>query len=392
MEKTSLFFSANTPEAVKEEIQTEMGVLSMNQMEKYLGLPPIIGKSKRKAFEEIKNKIWRKVGGWKEKLLSQAGKEVLIKLVAQAIPTYAMSVFQLPVACSNEINSMLSNYWWGQKHGERRIHWMGWKKLARSKKVGGMGFRDLKLFNSALLARQCWRLLHNPHSLIFRVLKSKYFPNSSFLEAKMSPTASYAWKSLLGAREVIELGSRWRVGSGTHIRIWKDRWLPTRTTFKVQSPVNTLHENATVDSLIIQSSRQWNVPLIDEIFEASEAAIIKSIPLSNRISSDVLIWSETRNGMYSVKSAYHLLMEAKQRNEAGESSNTSRERDLWKGIWEASVPQKIKLFIWKACKGILPTKLNLFRKKVSNSFTCEFCDEEPECFGRVSICSRSLGT
>uniref|UniRef100_A0A2N9JBI5 CCHC-type domain-containing protein n=1 Tax=Fagus sylvatica TaxID=28930 RepID=A0A2N9JBI5_FAGSY len=385
MEKTSLFFSANTPEAVKEEIQTEMGVLSMNQMEKYLGLPPIIGKSKRKAFEEIKNKIWQKVGGWKEKLLSQAGKEVLIKAVAQAIPTYAMSVFQLPVACSNEINSMLSNYWWGQKQGERRIHWMGWKKLARSKKVGGMGFRDLKLFNSALLARQCWRLLHNPHSLVFRVLKSKYFPNSSFLEAKMSPTASYAWKSLLGAREVIELGSRWRVGSGTHIRIWKDRWLPTRTTFKVQSPVNTLHENATVDSLIIQSSRQWNVPLIDEIFEASEAAIIKSIPLSNRISSDVLIWSETRNGMYSVKSAYHLLMEAKQRNEAGESSNTSRERDLWKGIWEASVPQKIKLFIWKACKGILPTKLNLFRKKVSNSFTCEFCDEEPESVEHVLV-------
>ena len=111
MEKTSLFFSANTLEAVKEEIQIEMGVLSMNQMEKYLGLPPIIGKSKRKAFEEIKNKIWRKVGGWKEKLLSQAGKEVLIKVVAQAIPTYAMSVFQLPVACSNEINSMLSNYW-----------------------------------------------------------------------------------------------------------------------------------------------------------------------------------------------------------------------------------------------------------------------------------------
>ena len=69
-EKTSLFFSSNTLEATKQEIQNALGVQNMNQLEKYLRLPPLIGRSKRKAFDEIKNKVRKKVGGWKEKLLS----------------------------------------------------------------------------------------------------------------------------------------------------------------------------------------------------------------------------------------------------------------------------------------------------------------------------------
>uniref|UniRef100_A0A2N9GC52 Reverse transcriptase zinc-binding domain-containing protein n=1 Tax=Fagus sylvatica TaxID=28930 RepID=A0A2N9GC52_FAGSY len=372
----------NTSDTVKEEIQFRLGARGTNQLEKYLGLPPIIGRSKRKAFEDIKSRIGRKVGGWKEKLLSQAGKEILIKAVAQAIPTYAMSVFRLPGSLCDEINSMISNYWWGQKQGERKIHWVGWKKLAISKEEGGMGFRDLRLFNSALLARQCWRIIKNPHSLLVRVLKSKYFPNSSFLDAKMPHNASFAWRSILGAREIISLGTRWRVGNGTNIRIWKDRWIPTRSTFKVQSPISILQENTTVDALIFQDTRLWNAPLIDAIFEVSEADTIKSIPLSRRSSTDTIIWSETKNGVYSVRSAYHLLMKAKK---GGESSNNSQVNNLWKGIWNASVPQKIKLFIWKACKNILPTKLNLFRKKACNSMSCDLCDNDLESVMHVLV-------
>ncbi len=66
-EKTSLFFSSNTPEATKQEIQNVLGVQSMNQLEKYLGLPPLIGRSKRKVFDEIKNRIRKKVGGVERK-------------------------------------------------------------------------------------------------------------------------------------------------------------------------------------------------------------------------------------------------------------------------------------------------------------------------------------
>jgi hypothetical protein len=110
-----LHFSANTPVPTQEEIRRRMGVTNTNSMEKYLGLPPMIGRSKRAAFEDIKTRVWERVQGWKEKLLSQAGREVLVKAVLQSIPTYTMSCFKIPTSLCSEIHQMMSNFWWGQR-------------------------------------------------------------------------------------------------------------------------------------------------------------------------------------------------------------------------------------------------------------------------------------
>jgi hypothetical protein len=76
---------------------------------------------------------------------------------------------------------MVSRYWWSQQDKTNKIHWLSWEKLTMSKKEGGLGFRDLHMFNISRLARQAWRLLTNLNSLCGRVLKAKYFPNSSIL-------------------------------------------------------------------------------------------------------------------------------------------------------------------------------------------------------------------
>ena len=68
-----------------------LGVPSIRQYEKYLGFPTFVGKAKKQNFVYIKEWIWKRLQGWKEKLLSQADKKVLIKLVIQVIPTYFMS-------------------------------------------------------------------------------------------------------------------------------------------------------------------------------------------------------------------------------------------------------------------------------------------------------------
>ena len=85
--------------------------------------------------------------GWKERLLSRPGKEVLIKAVAQAIPTYMMSIFQIPEGPIDEIHAVLAKFWWGSSSSSKKIHWHRWDSLCLPKTMGGMGFRDLRSFN-----------------------------------------------------------------------------------------------------------------------------------------------------------------------------------------------------------------------------------------------------
>ena len=135
-QKTTLFFSKNTRQEVRNDIQQMLGARVMSECEKYLGLPMLSGKSKVGTFKELQEKITKRVLGWKEKFISKAGREILIKTVAQAIPTYSMNLFKLPRSICDSINSLVARYWWGQNREERKIHWINWRKLCTSKKKG----------------------------------------------------------------------------------------------------------------------------------------------------------------------------------------------------------------------------------------------------------------
>ncbi|XP_028063364.1 uncharacterized protein LOC114266637 [Camellia sinensis] len=121
---------------------------------------------------------------------------------------------------------MVFNYWWGQKEEARKIHWTNWKHLCKSKLRGGMGFRCLNEFNTAMLAKQCWRLVQQPHSLIARVLKAKYFPHTSFLDVLLGNSPSFTWRSIVSSRSLLNAGLRWRVGNGASISVKDDKWVP----------------------------------------------------------------------------------------------------------------------------------------------------------------------
>ena len=119
---------------------------------------------------------------------------------------------------------MIANFWWGMNGGTNKIHWVSKDVLGLPKKLGGLGFRNFKEFNDALLAKQCWRLLGDPTSLWARVLKARYFPHCSFLEATKGGRPSWAWSSLLSGRDLLVSGSHWQIMNGRDVRVWVDRW------------------------------------------------------------------------------------------------------------------------------------------------------------------------
>lgn len=153
VEKSSIFFSPNTLPEIVSLISFVLRIPVSTDPGKYLGLPTVWGRSKRAALGYIKEAVLKKVNGWKQATLSPAGKEVLLKSVATAIPAYPMSVFKFPRTLCTEINSILANFWWG-KSDSKGIHWKSWDFLCLPKTAGGLGFRNLEEFNNALLAKQ----------------------------------------------------------------------------------------------------------------------------------------------------------------------------------------------------------------------------------------------
>ncbi|XP_019103217.1 uncharacterized mitochondrial protein AtMg00310-like [Beta vulgaris subsp. vulgaris] len=107
----------------------------------------------------------------------------MIKAVAQAIPTYMMSIFKIPEGLIDEIHSMFARFQWESTDPTRKLHWHKWEALYLPKAMGGLGFRDLKSFNLALLAKQGWRLIHNLGSLLHNILQAPYFKHGTFMEA-----------------------------------------------------------------------------------------------------------------------------------------------------------------------------------------------------------------
>nr|POE70420.1 putative disease resistance protein rga3 [Quercus suber] len=136
-------------------------------------------------------------------------------------------------------------------------------------------------------------------------------------------------------------------------------------------------ENSKVDILIDPSSRQWNEEMLYGLFNTEEAELIKTIPLSNEASEDVLFWPHSSNGQYSCKSGYRFLeKEDVLHNEPQEV--TDEEKQLWNGIWSMHVPPKVKTLLWRACREAIPTMSALFRRTISTGSSCVRCHANSE--------------
>ena len=164
---TLLFFKSVPEQAmvIKEILQSYVRhILQIDRLvfdAKYLGLPTPIGRMKGERFQHLKERLSKRLRDYTEKHMSIAAKEILIKAVAQALPTYSMSVFKLPLGLCDDLTNIIRDFWWGAENGKRKTAWIAWEELVLKKCCGGMGFKDLRLFNQALLARQAWRLIQS---------------------------------------------------------------------------------------------------------------------------------------------------------------------------------------------------------------------------------------
>ncbi|XP_060965763.1 uncharacterized protein LOC133034618 [Cannabis sativa] len=372
LSKSSIFFSTNTTTTVRNVISQRLQMSIATEDSFYLGLPSTMSRKKTVVLGYLKDKVRKRLQQWEGKFLSRAGKEVLVKTVAQALPSYAMSVFLLPKEISRSIESMMASYWWQtNKDSGKGIHWLSWDKLCKHKKGGGLGFRNLRDFNLAMLGKQGWRLLTRPDSLVTRVFKARYFPQGDFLSASIGSNPSFVWRSIWESQDLVRKGVRWCIGSGNNIPILQSPWLPDEVNPFVISDHPAL-STATVSNILTPDGSRWDVEILDDLFVDRDKHLIMSIPLSDNNLEDHFVWSKETSGFYSVKSAYNLL----QRLKGG--WHESNDNNFWSKLWSLKLPPKIKNLMWRAAVGCLPTMIQLRTKHVEVSSLCPLWRVETE--------------
>lgn len=114
---------------------------------------------------------------------------------------------------------MMSKFWWGNKENDLKVAWMSWEMMGRAKENGGLDFCNFEVFNRALLAKQGWCSIQLPNSLVARIYKEKYYPQSSFLETPLGKKPSYAWRGIWNSNKLLQEGLFWRVRDGCTVKI-----------------------------------------------------------------------------------------------------------------------------------------------------------------------------
>ncbi|XP_048611472.1 uncharacterized mitochondrial protein AtMg00310-like [Brassica napus] len=280
----------------------------------------------------------------------------LLQAVLSAIPTFPMSCFQLPVSICKKIQSVLTRFWWNSNDEKKKMCWVSWEKLTNPKCMGGLGFKDIQRFNTALIAKIPWRMLNNPNCLLSRVLVGQYCQNDSLLKVSLTKTASHGWRGILAGRDLLVEHLGKVIGDGSTTKIWGEPWISPSSATLPFGPTKEDESDLYVSDLILRGSGSWNITRLQELLPELTKEIMSLRP-SVTGAQDSYVWYPVASGSYSAKSGYAA---------ASASLFPTMNQPVvpttfnWHtSVWNVESPPKLKLLIWKILHEALPTGLNL---------------------------------
>lgn len=376
LQKSSVVFSGNVANRTKQSLASILGVNCVAEHGLYLGLPVHVGHNKKAIFAYLKDRLSKKLISWRTKILSAGGRELLLKVVAQTIPNYVMSCYALPKTLCTELQKLCCDFFWGSTDEKKTIHWRSWDRMCIPKEKGGLGFKHLYAHNLAMLAKQGWRLMQNPHSLVARIYKAVYHPHTSFLNADMGERPSYSWRSIMEARPVLQAGLTWRIGAGRTTSIWSADWIPNISPHELSRPPDTVFDF--VSDLIDEHTGSWDRFAVSACLPDDIAEKVLAIPLSRRSPVDRPAWKFDKRGHFSVKSAYKVARDLYFGHFSATSSMGDPYLAIWRTLWKANVPNKVAIFGWRAAHLLLPVRSSLVNKGYNGVMDCVVCGQVVE--------------
>ncbi|XP_048490880.1 uncharacterized protein LOC125492441 [Beta vulgaris subsp. vulgaris] len=366
--KSHIMFSPNyTPSRFKRFMRSIIGTPSEESLGKYLGCNiEVDGRSSRK-FHPLVEKVERKVSSWHHLSLSHAGRVLFINNILSMLSLNILSVFLIPKIVADKLNSIFVRFLWANSRNSKPIFWKSRKITELPKGGGGLGIRNVHLFNKAILAKQAIRIHNSDQSLISQVFIAKYksSPINIVLQNKKLGRVSWGFRGLCRAMQDCRDGFTKQIGNGADTSIEFDKWL-REGPVAVRSGLNLsnmgIHK---VKDLMKSPQKTWNSPLIWRCFSSESAIRILSTHVPNEDQQDRYVWSESKSGVPKVKDVYAFFLKSK-----GALNIPQEDRQFWNRLWASDLKPKWKFFMWRLLNKALPTSSNLLKRNIQVQEVC----------------------
>ncbi|XP_057747786.1 uncharacterized protein LOC130966983 [Arachis stenosperma] len=368
--KSCVFFSSNVNHNTRHHLSQELGINLTVNLGKYLGVPLIHERCNKQHFQFIIDKMQSKLSSWNRKTLSLAGRCTLIQSILATIPSYCMQTMKIPAAVCQKIDKICKDFLWESSEGERKIHLLNWDNICKPKEKGGLGLRKAQDSNSLFLMKLAWSLIHNRDKLWVKVMRAKYGCGEDILpKIQHRSSNSNAWLGINKVWEKFKTNLIWRLGDGNKALFWKEQWIPGFTNLKEVALTN-LEEDKLNEKVVdyVNENGDWDWEALNRVLPEEVIDILYTIKAPNlQIGEDSISWMSCPNGVFSIKSAYETFY-----IEDGE------EQSLYKQIWKAKLPQRLRSFCWLFTHEALLTNHKRRRRGLTEDGNCPRCQGEEE--------------
>ncbi|CAN1299175.1 Putative ribonuclease H protein At1g65750 [Linum perenne] len=334
---------------------------------RYLGVPILHEKVTSHTYQDILDRIDKKLAGWKVKTLSLVGRVTFAQSVLAAIPAYAMQTLVLPVNMCEEIDRRIRNFVWGTTAEERKISLVSWEKICVPKEKGGLGLQMARQLNRAYLTKLAFIFFKEKDRLWVRLIQGKYFSDSNDgLTRRNLRSTSPPWKGIIKERDTMLEGAKSVIRDGRETSFWTDCWIDAglRLIDFADTTDPEFEINSTVADMVTEEG-EWNFSLIEMFLQPEYTDLVAGMPPPRRNSGDDdWIWGCESSGRFTIKSAYNIIC----------NSEELPSRSIWRSIWRWSGPNRIRHFLWLAAKDRLLTNAMRARRGMSQDAGCTFCN------------------
>jgi hypothetical protein len=336
----------------------------------------------------------KRLGAWNGRNLSIGGRVTLINSVLSSLPLYFFSFFKTPVCVLKEMISIQRRFLWGAGLDSRKLCWVSWDRICQPKEKGGLGIKNLSIFNSALLCKWKWRGMCDrmaPWQDLLRFRYGSLVANFLYGEGRQGlKHASIWWRDVWSLGSVEDGG--WFsnnissiLGDGADFCFWKEKWIGTMPLCESFPDLfdKSSQQEYTISDMGVWDSNEWSwnfdwrsVLSETENASAHELLLLLDHFRPRRDMGDRRKWIPHAAGMFSVNSAYVSLL-----NRLEMEAIDSNTLLALKKLWKTNIPSKVAVFGWRLLLDKLPTKGALFHKGIiTNHFesSCVFYSVEEE--------------